>query len=170
VVEPWNACIVVCVWNCGCCGEVARLVTLAQAILTRVGETCISRPGLHSNFCSGGELLFWARHYLTQARDVCLCENAWKPWCAAAVLAQARNPTFGRGVVSLRRGKARLSKCAKSLLGPLSRSCLSESLQLERRDSSRLSEGFRLKRDPLQASLFSSLGCYGLFDWLNFSI
>jgi len=69
---------------------VARPVTLAQARLTHPGKTCRSRPGLHSNSCSGGELLFWARHYLAQARDIRLCKNAWEPVCAAVVLAQAR--------------------------------------------------------------------------------
>jgi len=82
----------------------ARPVTLAQARLTRLGETCRSRPGLHSNSHSGGELLFWARHYLAQARNARLSENVWEPWCVVVVLAQARNLTFGRGVVSLRRG------------------------------------------------------------------
>jgi len=81
----------------------ARLVTFAQARLTHPGETCRNRPGLHSNSRSSGELLFWARHYLAQATDARLSENAWKPWCATVVLAQARNLTFGRGVVSLRR-------------------------------------------------------------------
>ena len=83
---------------------VARHITLAQARLTRPGETCKNRPGLPLNSCSGRELLFWARHYLAQARDARLSENAWKPWCVAAILAQARNLTFGRGVVSLKRG------------------------------------------------------------------
>jgi len=63
-----------------------------------------------------------------------------------------------------------LGEYAKNLPWPLSRSRLSESLQLEREHSSRLSEGFWLERDPLQATLFSLLGCYGLFDWLICSI
>ncbi|QCE13863.1 hypothetical protein DEO72_LG11g861 [Vigna unguiculata] len=37
---------------------VARPVALAQARLSRLGETCRSRPRLHSNSRSGGELLF----------------------------------------------------------------------------------------------------------------
>jgi len=36
----------------------ARSDTLAQASLSRIGETCRSRPGSHSNSCSGEELLF----------------------------------------------------------------------------------------------------------------
>jgi len=69
---------------------VARPVALAQARLSRPGETCRSRPGLHSNSCSSGKLLFWVRHYLAQARDSRLSENVWGPWCATAILAQAK--------------------------------------------------------------------------------
>jgi len=50
------------------------------------------------------KLLFWARHYFVQARDAHLSEKVWEPWHVAPVLAQARNLTFRRGVVSLRRG------------------------------------------------------------------
>ncbi|QCE06888.1 hypothetical protein DEO72_LG9g1902 [Vigna unguiculata] len=55
--------------------------------------------------------------------------------------AQAKGLRFERGVGSLRRGRGRLSECAKNLSGPLSRSRLSEGLQLERGDSPHLSEG-----------------------------
>ena len=45
--------------------------------------------------------LIWARWRLAQARGARLSENAWGPWHVAAVLAQVRNLTFGRGVASL---------------------------------------------------------------------
>jgi len=69
---------------------VARSIALAQARLTRPGEICKSRPGLHTNSRSVGELLFWVRQCLAQARGTRLSEKAWKPWGVAAVLAQAR--------------------------------------------------------------------------------
>ena len=94
-----------------------RPVTLVQARLTHQGETCRNRPRLPSNSRSGGELLFWARHYLGQARDARLSENAWKPWCVAAFLAQANNLTFGRGVVSLRRGRLASTSMRKTSQG-----------------------------------------------------
>jgi len=156
---------------------VARSVALTQARLTRPGETCRNKPGLPSNSRSGEELLFWAGHYLTQARDARLSENAREPWYPAAFLDQARNLTFRRGTSPLGEGwpclgaqarRARLSECAKNLPGPLLRSRLSESLQLERGDSSRLSEGFWLERDLLQATLFLHLvdmDC--LVDWFT---
>jgi len=56
------------------------------------------------------------------------------------------------------------------LPSPLSQSRLIESLQLKRGHPSRQSEGFWLERDLLQATLFSSLCCYGLFDWLIYSM
>jgi len=66
---------------------VARSDTLTQANLSRLGETCRNRPGLHSSSRSGEKLLFWVRHYLAHTKDARLSENAWKPWYVAPVLA-----------------------------------------------------------------------------------
>jgi len=76
---------------------------------TRPSEPVSPRRDLHEQARAALELLlrrkllFWARHHLAQARDARLSEHAWKPWHVASVLAQARNLTFGRGVVSLKR-------------------------------------------------------------------
>ena len=106
------------------------------------------------------KLLFWVRHYLAQARDARLSENAWESWHVAPVLVQARNFTFRRWTSPLGDGLSRLGeegspkRAYESLPAPLSWSCLSESLPPKWGHSSRLSEGSWLERDLLQVTLF----------------
>jgi len=77
-------------------------------------------------------------------------------------LAQARDLTVGREVVSLRRGRARLSEPARTSQH-WSRSRLSEGLPPKREHPSRLSEGSWLEQDPLQVVCFLQL-VIGWFD------
>jgi len=64
----------------------------------------------------------------------------------AAVAAQTRGLTFGRGADSLKRGRIHLSKYARNTRSPLSHSRLTEALSLKREDPSHLSEGLWPKR------------------------
>ena len=77
-------------------------------------------------------------------------------------LAQARDLTIRREVVSLRRGRARLSEPARTSQH-WSRSRLSEGLPPKREHPSRLSEGSWLEQDPLQVVCFLQL-VIGWFD------
>ena len=151
--------------NCSCCRE-------------NSGETCCSRP--NETDSPRRDLQKQARITLKlslRRRAIVLSEvlsrsserrSPKRERVGTLVCCRSLSPgnephLWAMGGLAQARG-ACLSECAKNLPGPLSRSRLSESLQLERGDSFRLSEGFWLERDSLQATLFSSLGCYELFD------
>jgi len=145
---------------------VARLIILAQATLSRLGETC------------RGQTLARARA-LAQAEGLSLSEALS---CLGERHSPKRERVWARGVslqcslsegphLWARSGLAQAregspKRVRENLPGPLSRSRLSEGLSLKRGNSSHLSEGFWLERDALWAALFSPLGRYKFFGWL----
>ena len=126
---------------------VAWSVNLAQATWSRLGETCREPTPARTRALARRRVLVLSE-VLSRSGErrspKRACVGVWG-W-VAAVAAQARDLTFGRGVGSLRRGRTLLSEYARNTHSPLSRSRLSEGLSLKRKDPSHLSEGLWPKR------------------------
>jgi len=93
--------------------------TLAQARLSRPGETSRNRPGSYSSSHSGEELLFWARWCLAQARGARLSENLWELEVCRCSCSSGEEPhLWARGGLAQAR-RARLSEKSRNQQNPL---------------------------------------------------
>jgi len=64
------------------------------------------------------KLFFWARHYLAQARDARLSEDAWELWACCCCFSPSEEPhLWARGCLA-QAIRARLSEPCKSLPMP----------------------------------------------------
>ena len=80
----------------------ARFDTLVQVSLSRLGDTCRNRSELHLSSRSGRSPCF-ERDIISLKRETLAYARTRESFgLVAPVLAQARNLTFGRGVVVLR--------------------------------------------------------------------
>ena len=150
MIELWNTWCVGWVRMCGCCRE-------------NSGETCYSRPSetdsprqdvqkqarviLELSLRRRALVLSEAPSRSGERRSLKRERMEAMVCCCYLSPGEEHHLWAKGGLTQVRR--ARLSECAKNLSGPLSRSRLSEGLQLKRGHSSRLSEGFWLERDPL---------------------
>ena len=75
----------------------ARFDTLAQASLSRLGETCRNKPELHSSSRSGGSSCFERGTISLRRETLAEARTRESLGLVAPVLAQARNLTFVRG-------------------------------------------------------------------------
>jgi len=83
---------------------------LAQETRPRPGETCRDRPILTFELSLRRRAFVWARHHLSQAREVCLSEDECGFEVCAVGVAQARELFFW----------------ARDMLAQASSGCLSE--------------------------------------------
>jgi len=151
--------IFVWVWNMNVVGR-----NSGEVWHTRPSEPVSPRRHLQEQIRATLELslrqkpLFWARHYLAQARDARLREDTWELWACCSCFSPGEEPhLWARGCRAQVR-RARLSEPCESLPMPLSRSRLSKGPPPKRGHSSRLSEDSWLEQDLLRVVLFPSLG------------
>jgi len=144
----------------------ARPVILAQATLSRLGETWRGQTLARARALAQAEGLSLSEVLSRSGERRSLKRERVGAWGVSLQCSLSDGPHLWArsGLAQTREGSPK--RVRENLPRPLSRSRLSEGLSLKRGNSSRLSEGFWLKRDALWASLFSSLKCYKFFGWL----
>jgi len=130
--------------------------------LRRLAET---GPGSYSSSRSGGELSFWARYYLIQARGARLSENAWELEARRCSCSPGEEPhLWVRGGLAQAR-RACLSENSRVLQGSLLAVSPKRGPVAWVKDLFRLSEGPWLERDWHENLLHDcSFSCFKLIN------